>query len=375
MRQCRNSVGRTERHAPVLKIPGVSWNKADCVEPMKTRSPVVVITGASSGIGRCTAGLFARYGWRVGLIARSKVGLEAACDDVEGHGALAAREQVDVTDPDALEAAATAFEQTLGPIDVWVNCAGNASYGRFLDIPAEEFRRVTDVTYLGTVNGTRAALKLMMSRDRGCIINVCSAIAFHGMPLLSSYSGAKHAVRGFNQSIRAELEQDGSSIGLTTLFPPAVNTPFFDHALSHMGRPGRPMPPVYQPEIVAEAIYLAATTHRREMPVSFTAVLFAWGTRFVPGLVERAIRRLGYGGQLSSRRAEANRYEPTLFLPSDQASAVRGGFSEQARSGSIHVFLLSFFARLAKRRYYHNMAEPTARRLPGSIHDSSAETF
>jgi short-subunit dehydrogenase len=333
---------------------------------------VVVVTGASSGIGRCTAGLFARHGWHVGLIARGKVGLEAACRDVEAHGAAAAMEQVDVTDPSALEAAARVFERVLGPIDVWVNCAGNASYGRFLDIPAEEFRRVTDVTYLGTVNGTRAALKLMVPRDRGCIVNVCSAVAFHGMPLLSSYSGAKHAVRGFNQSVRAELEQDGSRVGLTTVFPPAVNTPFFDHAVSHMGRPSRPMPPVYQPEMVAEAIHLAATTYRREMPVSFTAVLFAWGTRLVPGLVERAIRRLGYSGQLTAQETSAERYDPTLFAPSGRESPIRGAFSEQARSGSAHVYLLSRLARLGRRRRYRGEAKPAAARLPGSVHEPSA---
>jgi short-subunit dehydrogenase len=194
-----NRVSRTSADHPRLAV-----TTADHLGSLEKKSPVVVITGASSGIGRCTAGLFARFGWRVGLIARSKVGLEATCGDVEAHGAVAAMDPVDVTDPHALEAAAMAFERILGPIDVWVNCAGNASYGRFLDIPAEEFGRVTEVTYLGTVNGTRAALKLMRARNRGCIINVCSAVAFHGMPLLSSYSGAKHAVRGFGQSICAE---------------------------------------------------------------------------------------------------------------------------------------------------------------------------
>ncbi len=315
--------------------------------PAEARAGVVVITGASSGIGRCTAGLFARHGWRVGLIARGQAGLLAACGDVERHGAMAATAQADVTEPDALEAAAARIEQALGPIDVWVNCAGNGTYGRFLDTPAAEFRRVTDVTYLGTVNGTRVALQRMVPRDRGRIVNVCSAVAFHGMPLLSSYSGAKHAMRGFDQSVRAELSQDGSRVWLTTMFPPAVNTPFFDHAVSHMGRPGRPMPPIYQPEVVAEAIHLAATTRRREMPVSFTTLLFSIGVRLVPGLVERAIRRLGYAGQLTGQAASLARHDPTLFAASDRAAPVRGAFDAQARSGSVHVRILCGLARLS----------------------------
>jgi short-subunit dehydrogenase len=310
------------------------------------RGTVVAITGGSSGIGRCTAGLFARHGWRVGLIARGEVGLQAACKDVERHGALAAMAQADVTDPVALEAAASAIEAALGAIDVWVNCAGNGTYGRFLDTSAEEFRRVTDVTYLGTANGTRVALQRMLPRDHGRIVNVCSAVAFHGMPLLSSYSGAKHAIRGFDQSIQAELSQEGSRVFLTTVFPPAVNTPFFDHAVSHMGRMGRPMSPVYQPEIIAEAIHLAAITRRREMSVTFTTVLFSICSRLMPGLVSRAIRRLGYSGQLASHAESRARHRPTLFAASNQASPIRGGFDAQARSTSTQVSVLRMLARL-----------------------------
>lgn len=330
--------------------------------PAESDARVVIITGASSGIGRCAAGVFARHGWRVGLIARGQAGLRAACADVEGHGARAAMAQADVTEFHALEAAAACIEQALGPIDAWVNCAGNGTYGRFLDTPPEEFRRVTDVTYLGTVNGTRVALRRLLPRDHGRIVNVCSAVAFHGMPLLSSYSGAKHAVRGFDQSIRAELAQDGSRVSLTTLFPPAVNTPFFDHASSHMGRPGRPMPPIYQPEIVAAAIHLAATRGGREMPISFTTVLFSMGVRFVPGLIGRAIRRLGYQGQLTDEAAALARYEPTLFAASDRASPVRGGFGAKARSGSAHVRMLCTLARL--KRPNRRALRPTSSGAP-----------
>ncbi len=318
----------------------------------------VVITGASSGIGRCTAGLLARNGWRVGLIARGQAGLQVVRDDAEREGARAMTAQADVTDPDALEAAAAGIEQALGPIDVWVNCAGNATYARFLDTSAEEFRRVTDVTYLGTVNGTRVALKRMLPRDRGRIVNVCSAVAYHGMPLLSSYSGAKHAMRGFDQAVRAELQQEGSEVHLITVFPPAVNTPFCDHAISHMGRPGRPMPPIYQPEVVAEAIHLAATGRRREMPVTFTTVLFALGVRLAPALVGMAIRRLGYDGQLTNQAASLARYDPTVFTESSQASPVHGAFGAQARSGSVHLRILRVLAWLGRPGRRGTAAEP-----------------
>jgi short-subunit dehydrogenase len=301
---------------------------------------VVVITGASSGIGRATAQLFGRQGWRVGLIARGGAGLRAVCEGLERLGASAVAAQADVTDHHALEQAAIAIECALGPIDAWVNCAGNATFGRFLDTPPEAFQRVTGVTYLGAVNGTRVALQHMMPRDHGRIVNVCSAIAFHGMPLLSSYSGAKHAMRGFDQAIRAELSQERSRVRLTTLFPPAVNTPFFDHAVSHMGLPGRPMAPVYQPEIVARAIHVAATRGHGEMPVSFTTILFSLCARLAPGLIKLAIARLGYGGQLTDRATALERYEPTLFAASDRPSPVRGAFDDRARSRSFHVEMM-----------------------------------
>jgi short-subunit dehydrogenase len=302
---------------------------------VKDGPPVIVITGASSGIGRCTAKLFAQKGWRVGLIARGEVGLQAASADVARGGTATVAIQADVAEFSALETAAAQFERQLGPIDVWVNCAGNATFGRFLDTPADEFRRVTDVTYLGTVNGTRVALQRMLPRDRGAIINVCSAVAYHGMPLMSSYAGAKHAVRGFGQSVCAELAEEGSRVRLSTLFPPAVNTPFFEHAVSHMGRPARPMPPVYQPEIVANAIYLAATsTYVDEMPVSFTTLLFSMGARLVPGFVRQLIRKLGYSGQLTDTSVSPIS-RSTLFAASDRASPVHGRFGAEARSNSL----------------------------------------
>jgi short-subunit dehydrogenase len=250
----------------------------------------VVITGASSGIGRCTA--------------------------------------------------AAAVEGELGPIDVWVNCAGNGVYGRFQDVSAEEFRRVTDVTYLGTVNGVRVALRRMVARDSGVIINTCSGIAFGGLPFLSSYSGAKHAVRGFTDSVRHELEHDRSRVRLTTIYPPAVNTPFFAHAPSYLPGSPRPAKPVYQPEVIADAILLAAGGRYREIKVSGVTVLFAWAMRLVPGVVNMAIRRLGMEGQLTQDGESARMREPTLFAPSERASGVHGTFGGEARRFSVQMWLL-----------------------------------
>src|ERR1700733_6461609 len=185
-----------------------SYQIAEQSASRETTPQVVVITGGSSGIGRCTAALFARRGWHVGLIARGAEGLAACSQDIEAAGSVAATAQADVTDTAALLSATNAIIAELGPIDLWINCAGSGVYGRFDDVPEAEFQRVTDVTYHGTVNGTRVALSHMRPRGAGCIINVCSAIAFHGLPLLSSYAGAKAAVRAFGQAMRSELALD-----------------------------------------------------------------------------------------------------------------------------------------------------------------------
>ncbi len=299
----------------------------------------VIITGGSSGIGRCTAVLFARRGWRVGLIARGMAALVAAADEVRATGADASIATADVSDSEALASAANAIVCTLGVPDLWINCAGNGVYGGFASVPAEEFERVTAVTYSGTVNGCRIALALMQPQGRGTIVNVCSAAAFHGLPLMSSYAGAKAAVRGFGQAVQAELRMQRSPIRLCTVFPPAVNTPFFSHAVSHMGFPARPAPPVYQPEVVAAGIYLAARLGRAEMPISGTAALFSLATRVSPRLIAYAMTRLGFDGQLT-RDPEAARLEaPTLFAPSAEPSPIHGPFGRLARRRSFHLWL------------------------------------
>jgi short-subunit dehydrogenase len=300
---------------------------------------VVVITGGSSGIGRCTAALFARRGWRVGLIARGAEGLEASRRDVEAAGAFAATAQADVTDSAALAQAAGALVVALGPIDVWINCAGNGVYGRFDDVPETQFQRVTDVTYHGTVNGTRIALAHMRRRGQGNIVNVCSAIAFHGLPLMSSYAGAKAAVRGFGQAVRGELRHERSAIRLCTVFPPAANTPYFSHAISHMGWPARPARPVYQPEVIAQGIWQALVGGRAEMMISGTVVAFSLATRMAPGLMGWCMAHMGIERQLTRDPEACRLHEPNLFAPSPRVFSVHGAFGHQARGWSAHLWL------------------------------------
>jgi short-subunit dehydrogenase len=313
---------------------------------------VVIITGGSSGIGRCTAALFARRGWKVGLIARGEEGLAASRADIEAAGAQAATAQADVTDSKALAEAADALVAALGPVDVWINCAGNGVYGRFADVPEREFQRVTDVTYHGSVNGTRVALANMRPRDAGSIVNVCSAIAFHGLPLMSSYAGAKAAVRAFGQAVQGELRLERSHIRIGTVFPPAVNTPFFSHAVSHMGWPARPAWPVYQPEVVAQGIWQAVASGRREMTISGTAAAFSLATRLVPGVIAWCMARFGIERQLTRDRDACRLQEPTLFAASQRVFDVHGPFGTGARARSMHLFLERQFTsvRTALRR-------------------------
>jgi len=313
----------------------VSSNASGGIPPGR----VVVITGGSSGIGRCTARLFAQHGWKVGLIARGTAGLAATAQDVRKTGATVAAAAADVTDSAALEQACDTITAALGPIDTWINAAGNGVYGKLLDVPEEEFRRVTDVTYMGTVNGTRTALRRMVPRDRGTIINVCSGVAFHGLPFMTSYAGAKAAVRGFGQSVRIELRQANSQVQVSTVFPPAVNTPFFSHSPSYMGFPSRPVPPVYQPEVVAQALYLVATGRYREMTISSVVLAFSLVSRLSPGLAAWLMEQLRLDAMLSRDPAAVEAEEHTLFAPAKRVFGVHGPFGDRARSWSAQVWL------------------------------------
>ncbi len=306
--------------------------------PSSTRAGVVVITGASSGIGRSTAALFGKRGWRVGLIARSADNLEATRKDVVRAGGTASVAIADVADSAALEAAAAQIESELGPIDVWINNAGVGIFAKFMDIPEDEFRRLTDVNYLGTVNGTRVALRRMLPRNRGTVVQILSAISYRGVPLQAPYSGSKYALRGFTEAIRAELANDNSAVHVTMVHPPAVNTPFYNHAMSHMPKPVRPPPPVYQPELVADAIYLAATTRRREVKVAGATLGFAVANKLTPGLLDFFAGKFGVTSQQSDEGGAVAVRDPNLNGPGQRPSSTHGPFDGESLSTSVQMW-------------------------------------
>ncbi len=252
---------------------------------MNRASEVVVITGASAGVGRATAQRFAKKGARIGLLARGIDGLEGARRDVEKLGGKALVIPVDVADADQVEAAAARIEAELGEIDIWINNAMTSVFSPIKEMTPEEFRRVTEVTYLGYVYGTLAALKRMLSRDRGVIVQVGSALAYRGIPLQSAYCAAKHAVQGFCDSLRCELLHDQSHVRLTMVQLPALNTPQFGWVKSRLARKAQPVPPIFQPEVAAEAIYFAAHNPRREFYVGMPSVKAIVANKIAPGFL------------------------------------------------------------------------------------------
>jgi NAD(P)-dependent dehydrogenase (short-subunit alcohol dehydrogenase family) len=265
---------------------------------MKPRMGVVVITGASGGIGRATARAFGGRGAKVALLARGEVGLAAAAEDVRAAGGEALAIPVDVADHARIADAARRVEEELGPIDVWVNNAFTTVFAPFTGVRPEEFKRVTEVTYLGFVYGTKVALDRMLPRDRGTIVQVGSALAYRGIPLQSVYCGAKHATQGFNEALRCELLHDKSNVRVTMVQLPAVNTPQFDWVLSRLPHRARPVPPIYQPEVAAQAILRAADhPRRREYWVGFSTVGTLLANKIAPGLLDRYLAVNGYAAQ------------------------------------------------------------------------------
>jgi NAD(P)-dependent dehydrogenase (short-subunit alcohol dehydrogenase family) len=298
----------------------------------------VVITGGSSGIGLCTARLFAARGWRVGLIARGQPGLEAAAARIRESGGSVATAQADVADAEALDKAAGALEESLGPIELWVNNAGAGFYAAFTDMTDDEFHRVLHTTFLGAVNGTRIALRRMQPRGRGAIIQVGSVAAYRAAPLQSAYSAAKFALRGFTDAIRAELIHARSPVHVGIVHPPSVNTPFFSHAGARMQGEPRPLPPVYQPEIIADAIWLAATEHRREIRITGATQQLAWLQRVAPALSDRLVAWGGHAGQRTTDAEVTQARDPALFQPARRPGPVHGPFGREAFSTSMQMW-------------------------------------
>ncbi|MEU6852175.1 SDR family oxidoreductase [Actinacidiphila alni] len=277
----------------------------------------VVITGASGGIGRAVAREFAARGDRIGLVARGRAGLEAAAREVRERGGQALVVPADVADHEEVRVAAEAVEERFGPIDVWINVAFTSVFAPFTEIGPAEFRRVTEVTYLGYVNGTREALSRMVPRDRGTIVQVGSALGERSIPLQSAYCGAKHAVNGFTSSVRTELMHRGSGVRITVVQMPAVNTPQFSWVLSRLPRHPQPVPPIYQPEVAARAVrYAADHPGRKQFYVGASTVATILANRVAAGLLDRYLARTGYDSQQSGERVPPGR-PGNLWRPLD----------------------------------------------------------
>jgi short-subunit dehydrogenase len=299
---------------------------------------VAVVTGAGAGVGRAAAEEFARHGFDVALLSREPERLERAANEIcNVHGVRAIAIPTDVADAQAVEAAATRVEETLGPIQVWVNVAMATVFSPVSRLTAEEVERGTKVTYLGQVHGMMSALSRMRIRNRGTIVNVGSALAYRSVPLQSVYCGAKSAIRGFTDSLRSEIMHDGLNVHLTTVDLPAVNTPQFDWALNKMGKRARPVAPIYQPEVAARAIFFAATHRRREVWVGFSTIKAILANYLAPGLLDRYLARSGYSGQLTQEPLPADA-PGNLFQPVPGDFGAHGRFDQEARQQSWEIF-------------------------------------
>jgi NAD(P)-dependent dehydrogenase (short-subunit alcohol dehydrogenase family) len=306
------------------------------------RERVVVVTGASGGVGRAVARRFADRGDRVALLARGEAGLAGALEDVRDRAGEAMTLPVDMADHKAVDAAADQVETALGPIDVWVNVAFSSVFAPFMEIQPEEFRRVTEVAYLGYVYGTRAALSRMLPRDSGTVVQVGSALAYRGIPLQSAYCGAKHAIQGFHESVRCELLHQHSKVRTTMVQLPAVNTPQFTWLRSRLPRHAQPVPPIYQPEIAARAVvYAADHPRRREYWVGGSTAATLLANAVAPGILDRYLARTGFQAQQTGQPHDPN--DPgNLWHAADDEDGhdygAHGEFDDKAKTRSFQLW-------------------------------------
>jgi short-subunit dehydrogenase len=296
--------------------------------------PVVVICGSTAGVGRATAHRFAAAGYRVGLLARGEQALAATEEELKQLGATCLAISVDVADAKAVFAAAQRMERELGPVGVWVNCAMVTVFSPIRQLSAEEVRRVTEVTYLGTVHGTLAALDLMGRRNRGVIIQVGSALAYRAIPLQAAYCGAKFAVRGFTDSLRCELLHEHSDIKVCMVQLPAINTPQFDWARNQLGKRVQPVPPIHDPDVAARAIFSVVKRTPRELWLGAASLKAIVGTCLMPGLLDRLMARSAYSGQLTNED-DAPQRPDNLFESQESLHRTRGRFSGRARDSAL----------------------------------------
>lgn len=303
-----------------------------------TDAEVVVVTGASAGVGRATARKFGEQGARVGLLARGREGLEGAKRDVEAAGGEALAVPTDVAEFEQVEAAAAAVEEAFGPIDVWVNCAMNSVFSEVRETEPEEYRRVTEVTYLGYVNGTLAALDRMEPRGEGSIVQVGSALSYRGIPLQSAYCAAKHAVKGFTESLFSELDREDGGVEVSMVHLPGLNTPQFTWVKSRLPNRPKPVEPFYQPEVAADAVAWAARNDRRELYVGTPTVKTVLGEKFAPRLLDRLLAEKGYESQQTDEPVDPDRRH-NLWEPVPEDRGARGPYDDRAKSSSRHLWL------------------------------------
>ena len=302
------------------------------------KGKTVVITGASAGLGRAMVREFAKHGANIGLIARGEDGLHAAKEEVESYGGKAVVAAADVSNADEVEKAAQKIEDHFGSIDIWINNAMVSVFGPFKKMEAEDFKHVTDVTYLGQVYGTQAALKRMLPKDKGTIILIGSALAYRGIPLQSAYCGAKHAIHGFFESLRSELINEKSKVKLSMVQMPAMNTTQFSWVKSYLKNKPKPMGRIFEPEVAAKAVVQVARDHQRELYVGYPTVETIWGNKVLPGYLDKYLADTGIKGQQTDEPISSNR-QNNLWKPVPGDHGARGSFAAESWNHSPETWM------------------------------------